>query len=469
MIGVTLAFQTTLWLALGYLFLRTRNASVFHPFGYYWLFHGIVFVFWPVIAYAFDFETPYFVMWFYPTESQSLAALWLSSIGLFVFAIFSWVLDPSIPQFDRPLPNAFGANEWKAFFITAALLAPVGIYSAYFNLSRQAAGFAGDVVADVMERDPTTGIVGFTNTTGYFYEAQEALIPLCLMMIWGTRFRFYSFIPLAIFIADRLFVGWGRWTIILTLMIVALLFLVRRRARWVPMWIIIVAIPFFIAFKTLGENRDSFKAVFTGEVPVADVVATDQPWIERFDQLDFANFAYLTYVMDVVPEKAGSYSYFTQYLQLFTEPIPRILWPGKPFGPPIDWVNLNSYGNFVGLTTSLVGDGWISAGWLGVVITMAVVAYILSRTHRWYWRGEATHEKILTYCTLLPLTLQWFRDGGISISKFVLFTLGPIFLWHIIRRSLKSFDATSAARSTLREGGPAMPVGRQIGPPVNRA
>ena len=104
----------------------------------------------------------------------------------------------------------------------------------------------------------------------------------------------------------------------------------------------------------------------------------------------------------------------------------------------MELVHLNDYGNFAGWTVSLVGDGWMSGGWLGVIVTMSIVGSITAGMHRWFWRGEASNFKILTYCTFVPLTVQWFRDGGISIAKFMLFTIGPLLLWRYIVRSLPS-------------------------------
>jgi hypothetical protein len=108
---------------------------------------------------------------------------------------------------------------------------------------------------------------------------------------------------------------------------------------------------------------------------------------------------------------------------------------------------VNDYGNFVGWTYSLVGMGWVSLGWIGVAIIMTIVGYILAVVHRWYWRGAATNVRVLTYCLFLPLSIQWFRDGDISIAKFSLFVLSPIFIWRGLIRllSLPMFASSDPA------------------------
>ncbi len=432
MLPVVLGFQTIVWLALCWFFVRGRGGSLFHPFCFYVVFHGIVFVLRPILEYAFGFHAAFDYMWFYPTEDRIIFTLFLSTWGLIAFAIFGWAIDTTGPRYERPMPDGFSLAEWQAFLILLVLILPVGLYSFYLSLGQGLGG--SDLVQG--RHDPITGIYILTNTTGYVASAEGALIPCCMMLIWGSRFRLWSFVPFLAYLAIHVYIGWGRWAIILSVAMLGLLALYRKRQRWIrPSWIII-GLATFVLFQQLGQNRDYFKEVISGEPHDEDVLDRNRPWVDQFDGLDFANFDYLAYIVDIVPDKSDTYSYFTQYLQLFTEPIPRILWPGKPIGPPIDLVNLNNYGNFVALTESLVGDGWVSYGWFGVFVTLALVGYITLRLHRWFWSGDATNFKILAYCTFLPLTMQWFRDGGISIAKFVMFAVMPLVLWQIILRMI---------------------------------
>ena len=466
MLPVVLGFQTIIWALLCWNFLQNRSGSVFHPFGFYLLFHGLVFVMRPILEYAFGFHIAFDYMWFYPSEDRIIFTLFLSTWGLIAFAIFGWAIDGTGPHFDRALPNNFTRVEWQAFVILAILLMPVAIYSFYLGIGQGLGG--SDLIQGY--RDPITGVYTLVNTTGYISAADNTMIPCCLMLIWATRFRFWSYIPFLVFLALHAYLGWGRWAFILSVAMLALLAMFHNRRRWIqPSWIVI-GIAVFALFQQLGQNREYYSDLITGTPHDEDTLERNRPWIERFDGLDFANFDYLTYIVDIVPAKSETYSYFTQYLQLFTEPIPRILWPDKPYGQPIDLVNLNNYGNFVGLTASLVGDGWVSLGWFGVFITMGLVGYINMRLHRWFWTGEATNFKVLAYCTYLPLTMQWFRDGGISIAKFVLFTVMPLVLWRIIIRMIEGTQSNPDFRPRIpgRPGvkpAPSAPLGRPLGRP----
>jgi hypothetical protein len=459
MTGVVLTFQAAMWLVVAAAFLSARRASAFHPFSFYLAFHGVVFVVRPILEYVFNFQRVFYLMQFYPSEEEVQFTLILTTVALVVFGLVSWWADAGAPRFDRPVPEGFSKAEWQAFAILALMIGPIALYSFYAAVGTS--NFGDPLIQ--MDTDPVTGISVFKNTTGYFAVAQQALGTFCLMLIWGARFRLWSFLPLLIYFAGRIYIGWGRWTIVLTLMALCLLYLLRHRRRWVPLRFVVIAIPVFVLFQQLGENRDYFKSWVTGEPVKQDVLLDNQSWIERQDSPDFANFDFLTYVVDAVPAKTGTYTYFADFLQIFTEPIPRILWPNKPFGPPIQFFELNDYGNFIGWTLSLVGMGWISAGWIGVVMLISIVSFTTARLHRWFWRGEAANFKVLSYCIFVPLTLQWYRDGDISIAKFVFIMIGPLWLWMVIQKLLH------AARNPLAtiEHRRAI-VGRELGRPGHR-
>jgi hypothetical protein len=196
-----------------------------------------------------------------------------------------------------------------------------------------------------------------------------------------------------------------------------------------------VAIPILLLFNVIGHNRDMFRSALSGEeTHVAEFdpgMTADEKLKRQFDTQDFASFDFLTYVVWLVPGKIGTFSFGLQYVQLFTEPIPRILWKGKPVGPPINTrIYLGDYGNFTGLTVSLPGDGWLSGGWIGLVITLSTVGFVLGRAHRSFWRNTENRLGCLLYLVGLAMVPQWYRDGSvISMSKFLLFTLTPVLVW----------------------------------------
>jgi hypothetical protein len=206
-----------------------------------------------------------------------------------------------------------------------------------------------------------------------------------------------------------------------------------HRRKWVPLWSILLAIPVLLLFNAIGHNRDFLKAVITGEdarvVDYSAGVTTRDKLRKQFDTPDFANFDFLTYIVYVVPAKTETYTFGDQYVQLFTEPIPRIIWKGKPVGSPVRTIDMFRYANFNGLTVSLAGDGWISGGWIGVFLELSLVGTLLGLAHRYFWKNTGHSVGCIVYLVALAMVPQWYRDGGISIFKFLLFSLAPVLFW----------------------------------------
>ena len=107
------------------------------------------------------------------------------------------------------------------------------------------------------------------------------------------------------------------------------------------------------------------------------------------------------------------------------------MWKGKPIGAPVGTFNLNAYGNFIGLTVSMPGDGWMSGGWIGVIITAGIAGLLLGLAHRWFWlKAQRDNILSLVYILGLAMIVQQFRDGGVvSIAKFLLWNWLPLVVW----------------------------------------
>ncbi|HEY4135427.1 MAG TPA: O-antigen polysaccharide polymerase Wzy [Alphaproteobacteria bacterium] len=446
MIETALYVHLGIFVAIAACFALSRNASLFHPLAFYLLFHAIVFVIRPFMVYYLKFDGRWVYMRFFPTDSQFVFTLVVTSVALLVFAAACWFGGRAQTNFaDARLPE-FTSVQKQAFFWTAALLGPLTIYSTFF--AAQDVGYDDKTAAIQMTVDLATGNTIYVNTTGYIVEAQTMIGSFVLLFMWRFRFALWTWVPLILFVGYRAFLGGGRWPMITTIFTLVLMQLFNTRKRWFRIRYLVIFVPIFILFQNVGLNRNYFRDYIGSEKPVAEF-RDDRTWLEKQDNPDFANFEFLTYILWAVPELSKTYTYFTQYLQIFTEPIPRILWKDKPTGSPITLINLNDYGNFVGLTASLPGDGWLSFGWAGLVFTMGMVGLFLGWLHKWFWRNLHEPAKVLIYCVFLPLTVQWFRDGGISIAKFSLFTILPVALWLGLTRFLewlRQYRATQQVR-----------------------
>lgn len=435
MIELALFIQVVLFLAVAGIFLAHRSASLFHPLAFYLIFHFLVFVARPWLVHFAGFDSQWHYMRFEPTPETFVFTLALTSFALLVFAGFSLTSGYAPLRFENS-GIAFSRTQRQAFYIVLLLLLPLALYGA-----RQDARIFG-LLAERGEAgvflDRSSAHTFFQNTTGYIVKAHNLLIPLTALFVAVHRFRWWAFTPLLAFCGYRMFLG-SRWGIVVALAIVVLLHLYWHRARWLKLRHVALAIPVFLIFHALGQDRDFFREVTGfGEIRYEARHLADESFVESLDSPDFANFEYLAYIVAAVPEKSHTYTYFTQYLWLFTRPIPRMLWPGKPRGMPIKLVDLNDYGWFGTRTWSIVGDGWLSFGWLGVTITLAALGWFLGWLHRLFWRNLHRAFPVLFYCCYMPSTILWFRGGNIvTAARMAMWILLPVILWYLISKVME--------------------------------
>lgn len=425
MIELALWFQILVWLIVLGVFLISGQASIFHPLGIYLGFHFLVFVIRPLLVYFFGFNAIWHYMVFEPDSDNFILTLAVASVGLIVFAIMSFMVGRADPHFVQRVPPSLSQTQSRALVIMTVALAPLVAYSIY----RGAGDTGGERTAN--------GVFILTKTTGYITDAQHMIAPLLCLWLLKTRFHWLNLIPVLLYVAYRSWCGWARWTIILFLLTVVLQYCWYRRLRWLPAWTLAVAVPALILFNVLGRNRDILKNYLSenkadqSEISAPGLSVAEQRK-EKLDTQDFANFDYLAAVVSIVPKRTQCYTYGAQYLQLLTEPIPRILWPGKPAGAPVQTFDINQYANFTGLTFSLVGDGWSSGGWIGVIITLGLAGTAVGFAHRRFWSGSKSPVSALFYLSFLGISANWYRDGGISVFKFLLWTWLPLLMLPVV-------------------------------------
>lgn len=397
----------------------------------YLAFHFMVFVQRPLVVYAFDLRAEFEFMLYAPTPDIFITTLFVSDLGLvsFVAAYLAAInFRPIEPSFNY---IRLTRSEASSFQISLILMSPLILYSFFLALTmRQTYGV--EVFQDLgqinMTVDPATGQKLFADTTAYVVNARNFAFPYAALLIHVTRGRWWSFLPIFLCALIALQLG-ERWEIVIAAFVAAMmtLYIARRHAFTATHYAGMVVV--LALFVMIGQNRDSLvKFLTTGDIEFSFDIAKSS----FGDHPDFANFDFLTFIIAKVPDASRTYSYFTQYLGVFTQPIPRILWPDKPVGSPVQWVNLDNYGRFTSLTTSLVGDGWISLGYIGVVITMSACGAFFGKMFKRFCRPQISIYFYCAYFWMVGLLLQWARDGNYRILDFFLFCIGPlVFSWGI--------------------------------------
>ena len=423
------------------------RANLFHPSVFYLLFHFTVFVLRPILVTAFSFDDVYNYMRYFPNAGLSAQTLMITDLGLVSFVLTAdlishpyrklasiWRRDQKV-RVEADVRRVFNA-------ITIVLGGPVLLSLISAVTHPIARAHEGAMTATEMTVDPATGYTTYTNNTGYFADLQTLAGSLCLSWAFLRGFRPVHLIPFAVYVLIRATEGGGRFAFLLLSAALGLAFLLHRRevfptGRLVMTWMALGAVLFSL-FAAIGNDRKVVRRALglmsSTEHALYDTDSRSRNLLNSsIMENDFANFEFLEYVVHAVPRESRTYSYFRQYADLFIWPIPRMLWPGKPVLGALNPIQLNDYGNFRALTLSLVGDGWMSLGYMGVVITLGAAGALCGFFYNAFAAGGyRSPVSALAYCTFLVLTPQWFRDGGVTIVLFSGEQLVVFALWFLL-------------------------------------
>ena len=434
MYEISLIFSVLCFLGVCGAFARSPAFSLFHPLTWYLTFHGFVFVMRPILAYVQSFDLIYKIYEFTPSIQDKSTAIYASSLGLISFAIGSLYRANKKLIFKNDDIFEIEKKRASAVFITVAmLLLPIAIYS--INKSWNTAVTTGSAYSDMIQVS-RGGLMINNKSNGYLMDAQLMLVPITAIFAWIFRFRLIALIPLVLFAVFRSGTG-GRGPVIAAFACAALLYLYDRR-RYFPSTPILTMVPLLlIAFTAVGDDRGAAIRRLLSNDASSAIFGPYRTNERMFEGMDFGNLEYLEYVIYVVPQRSGTYAYFNDLLQVFTEPVPRLLWKDKPIGAPFQRINFLDYGNNVGMTLSLPGEGWYSLGWAGVVIWCGAVGWATGSIYRRFVEGGQSIFAMIGYVVFLSTLILGFRDGQlVSILRQSLFYMLPVVLWWAATRLL---------------------------------
>jgi len=447
MYEVVMLANVLLWIGLVFLFMRLPAASAFHPFTFYLAFHFLVFVIRPPLVYYRGYDKIYTAYEFQPDMAEKTTALLATMLGLVAFALTNlWVARTPISFSRNHIDEIMRNRLFAPLILMVLILAPIGIYSMLTSWMADISG-SGQMIMDA-----STGASINTSSNGYFYESRLMLGPISVIFAWITRFRWYSFIPLVAF----MILGGGTGTrgpFILAGVALGLIWLYESKLKWPSPKIFLAGLLLLGVFNLVGQDRGhAIRGMFVDDQ--VDVWQADED--TRFlEGMDAGNLEYIEYLTFAIPGRTGSYTYFLGNLQALTEPIPRVLWPGKPIGEPIKFFSLFDYGYPVGMTRSLPGEGWYSLGYAGVFIWCALFGAAWGAFYEYFARGRPTNFRLLTYMVLLPLSILFYRDGVlVTMLRFGIFLVFPMIMLNLLARMLGIRQLREAPVSTIDVAGP---------------
>ena len=426
-------------LVTGY-FVRSPSFSLFHPLTFYTAFHGFIFVFRPIVVWMNGYTLIYRGYQFTPSPSDKLTVILASNLGFLTFAFFCLLAGNVAMRFKQDSFAVAERDRLKPLlFWVLAICVPIGLYSlakVWNGATTTGIGY------EAMVMDAGTGTIVNTKGNGYLAEAQLMLASCGALVAWIFRFRFLALLPLIGFVVFRAGTG-GRGPFVTALVTVALLYLYEHRRRMPSLQISAMLVVVMLLFSTVGNDRGLAIRKAIGNDTASDVFINTRANERFLEGMDFANLEYFEYLVYTVPQRTRTYGYFLDTLQVFTEPVPRMLWKEKPVGPPFNRIFLLDYGGGYGMTRSLPGQGWYSLGWLGVVIWCGLWGYVLGWIYRRFVEGPQSTFKTAAYMIFIPILIVAFRDGQIvTVFRQGLFYLAPVVLWF---NFAKFFGPPSAA------------------------
>ncbi|MDG5750159.1 O-antigen ligase [Qipengyuania sp. XHP0211] len=410
---------------------RHDAASLFHPATIYLAFHGFIFVIRPLFARFYEFDLVYRVYDFLPSLSDKITVILGSNLAMLVFVFTALRVggqpvarSPDALEFDRLRRDFTGP-----ILLTCVLLAPLALAAQFATWERRVDPYL------TMARDAGTGIMVNVEANGWFMESALILAPLSVFAVWLLRYRPLGWLIFAI--ASVLMLGsGGRGAFVFAATAIAIIFLLERGRRWFDPRVAGLGILAVLVFNAVVIDRgQSLRSMLGSDLDGGYTTAHD---LDPLEHMDFANLEYFEYIVYAVPQRTGSWDYFAHNLQIFTEPVPRSLWPDKPIGSPVKFFELWDYGTPIGMTISLPGAGWMSFGYVGIAIYAALFAWLYGAIYARLLGRSATPVAMLAYALLAATTIVVFRDGILlTLLRQLPFYFGPFLLVLLFARVKK--------------------------------
>ena len=427
MYEIALSFAMLCFLGVCGYYWRSPAFSMFHPMTFYLAFHGLLFVARPILAWARGYDRIYIIYEFTPSQSDKTTAIVAATIGLLSFAFFCLRSGYAPMRFGEDEAIREERRQLSQVFVwVLAICGPLAIYSLMSSFGEE-----NNYVGLITDR--STGVAINTVRNGYFTDLQLMAVSLTAITVWLARFRMAALLPTAAFVLYRASTG-GRGPFVAATVSAGLFYLYSKRIRYPGFRVIAGTLALLAFFSFVGADRGAAIRQVIGLEEKDGMESAQSP--DRFiEGMDFANMEYFEYLVYVIPQKSGTYDYFLDNLQVFTEPVPRILWRGKPVGEPFRRVWLFDYGNPVGMTKSVPGEGWYALGWLGVVIWCGLWGHVLGTIYNRFVSGDQTTFKTACYLVFLPILIVALRDGLLlSVFRATGVYLMPIFIWSLVAK-----------------------------------
>jgi oligosaccharide repeat unit polymerase len=132
------------------------------------------------------------------------------------------------------------------------------------------------------------------------------------------------------------------------------------------------------------------------------------------------NFYWFATAVDTMP---NTYDFTNDWVfpQVLTHPIPRFIWPGKPYAVGLPFVQWEDIG--ASLSISIVGELYVGQGLLGIVLGGFIYGWLARNCDQMRDALGKTHTVRLVYCLGLTLLLIGVRSFGDLVGNWYVLLL----------------------------------------------
>jgi len=423
-----LGLSTGCFLVACYLACRHARLQFAHPLNMYLVWHSITFVWRPWAIFLLGEQGQFETMRIAPQPSDWVYSLLLANVGLFAFLLgcCRGLRRRPLPMREQPIGGAWDFGRLFAASLPFVALGGYSLVTYVMTPFTRGEQYLSDVSAKA-----SSGAYVFVGSTGYVVHANLFLASVLLVWLVAARRNWQRWVVagmLGLWLLLRAFHAQGRWSFVLMVLALICVHLLLGGRRWPRTVHLIVLASVFLASLPLAD-RSLLRRIWRHEQ--APVEAVDMLRDRARTIRDLPQFETLMCVRRII-EASSSYSWGRQYLYAVLLPIPRVLWRGKPTST---WALPSSSYNLYGCPWTIIGDFYITGGWLGVVVGCGLIGYLLGRMHRRCEPLARCDGSAVVHALLLAILPLYFRDGGTLILVPALFMVFPA--WFLARTAFR--------------------------------
>ena len=421
--------------------LRYGNLTFSHPAISYMVFHVYV-VTLRLLALAYGGGTTLFSTWrgaFDPVLPEEIAR----AAGYFDIALVTMTLTWLWLRWRKPSRQPVASTPLSPKIVWTVIVVSFLIGLAGIAIGAQLPG---------VEAGRTVNL-GEWGSSSYVAITQTWCGLALLAYIYCYGFRRVPVVLLGIYLLVMIFQGYHRFRVVIPVLMLAQIWLDRRRLRWPPKWMVIGFVALVVGFFPL-KNIGRMWQTGASLSDIGDVVSQSTARVvagENEDQMFLDQCASALTLVDINGQKYWG----SMYAALLTLPVPRQWWPDKP--SVADFLRDISIPSRpmkeAGMIVTFIGEAYANCGLVGIFLVPPLLAAFLTGLYRRAYSADYNTVIRFGYVLICVNLMQVYRDGLTSLVMFAFVNTLPLMMIVLLHfavrvRPVAQFLARPATRPT---------------------